>query len=115
MPFAALLPPYYPFMPWKTIYYVSNEPPEPQKGWLVQRKPYKGVMDTMYAPKYYGIILTVYQSKKEVEVMFFIPDYRENSARAGTTKLIIPYDQIQVVSMGASKNYKEKFRDPGTI
>jgi hypothetical protein len=74
MPFAALLSLYYPFMPWRTIYYVMNEPLEPQKGWL-----------------------------------------RENSARAGTTKLIIPYDQIQVVSMGAPKNYKEKFRDPGTI
>ena len=115
MPFAALLSLYYPFMPWRTIYYVMNEPLEPQKGWLVQRKPYKGVMDTLYAPKYYGIILTVYQSKKEVEVMFFVPDYRQDGGRAGTKKIIIPYEQIKVVSMGASKNYKEKFRDPGTI
>tara|TARA_A100001391_G_C5017282_1_gene264832 strand:+ start:465 stop:749 length:285 start_codon:yes stop_codon:yes gene_type:complete len=94
---------------------VKNGTPEPQKGWLVQRKPYKGVMDTMYSPKYYGIILTVYQSKKEVEVMFFVPDYRQDGGRAGTKKIIIPYDQIKVISVGAPKNYKEKFRDSGTI
>ena len=105
---------FYPFIPYKAIYYMNDKPPEPQKGWLIQRKPYKGVMDTMYSPKYYGIILTVYQSKQEVEVMFFVPDYRQDGGRAGTRKVIIPYDQIQVISVGAPKNYKEKFRDSGT-
>lgn len=99
---------FYPFNTHRTIYYVNNEPPEPQKGWLVQRLPYKGVMDTLYVPKYYGIILTVYRSKKEVEVMFFIPDYRNNSGRANTAKVIIPYNQIKVISIGPEEKYGEK-------